>query len=227
MIVDDALEASFPEIARFARRRLLGRGTFGAVYEAFDFERGEPVALKVLRRSGGADLADFKREFRMLADLRHKNIVRLHELFSDDDRWFFTMELVTGTDFQSFVRGGRGGLAPTALDRASLLSTLAPAEEALSDTLDVPPAPSGALGAAGEDRLRSALRQLVEGLLALHTHGVLHRDLKPSNVLVSAERAPRVREARTTSPSTCTSCGSGASPRCASSSPASGRARRS
>jgi hypothetical protein len=89
---------------RFELVRELGEGGHGAVYEAYDRALEMRVAIKQLQRLTPDALLRFKREFRTLANLRHANIVRLHELFEQDGRWYFTMELVDGSDFVSFVR---------------------------------------------------------------------------------------------------------------------------
>jgi hypothetical protein len=77
----------------------------GVVYEALDTARGSPVALKRLDRLDPSALLRFKREFRTRADLIHPNLVTLHELVGDGERWFFTMELLDGVDLLRHLRG--------------------------------------------------------------------------------------------------------------------------
>jgi len=89
-------EADFAGNARFKVEARLGAGGFGVVYRARDRASGRPLALKVLRETDAVGMIRFKREFRMLADLSHPNLVRLFELFVEPDRVYFTMELVEG-----------------------------------------------------------------------------------------------------------------------------------
>jgi hypothetical protein len=155
----------------------------GVVYEAFDEERRAPVALKTLSRFDGDALARFKREFRALQGLTHPNLVALDELFFEDDQWFFTMELLDGADFVTHVTGRGGGVPFESTVRESVGKLAA---RSAAPTMD-----GGQAGPTfDEPRLRDGLRQLLEGLSALHAVDKIHRDVKPSNVLVT--RAGRV-----------------------------------
>jgi hypothetical protein len=99
---------SFAGNSRFELRRVLGEGSMGIVYEAFDHERGMLVALKTVRQLDAQTLYRLKTEFRARTDLEHRNLVRLGELLHDHGHWFFTMELVEGWPFLEWVREGAG-----------------------------------------------------------------------------------------------------------------------
>jgi eukaryotic-like serine/threonine-protein kinase len=192
---------------RFKIRRKLGSGGMGVVYEAHDRETDKVLALKALTRTEASNIYRFKREFRALADVSHPNLASLYEFIFDGNFWFFTMELVRGVTFLEYVRPGFRAHPSPESGAATLLKPdedfgAGADHEADTVELDVE---NSQLGSAGElssetigsqrpvkaklniDRLRSALRQLAEGLHGLHETGKLHRDIKPSNVLVTRE----------------------------------------
>src|SRR6266540_680047 len=172
---------------RFLVKERLGAGGYGVVYRAVDRERNIPVALKTLRHVAAKALVRFKQEFRALADVSHPNLVTLYELSSHEDQWFFTMELVDGVNFLWYVRGDtypNEGESTSGLSSLSSPGLYDAFEPARADTSARKAVPAGALNL---ERLRHALPQLAEGVLALHGAGKLHRDIKPLNVLVTHE----------------------------------------
>jgi len=178
---------------RFEIRRQLGAGGMGLVYEAFDRERGHRVALKRLPELDPTRLYLFKNEFRAVADVNHPNVVQLYELMTDDEGWFFTMELVEGVDLMQWVCPHGAEEASRRPSRSASFA-VTPTRTAISSSDDgsgddlVPKRnPPRAIDASNPDmdRLRSALEQLTLGVMALHRAGVVHRDLKPSNIMVT------------------------------------------
>jgi serine/threonine protein kinase/tetratricopeptide (TPR) repeat protein len=172
--------ASAPATKRFELGRCLGEGGMGIVYEALDRESGTRVALKTLRHMTADSLTRLKREFRAMQDVEHPNLVSLGELASEDDRWFFTMELVEGTDVLEHVRP-----APFPPEEPPPPSDST--ERVIAFTPDVPPTPKPGVTPFDEARLRAVLPQLVDALRALHAAGLVHRDIKPSNVRVDRD----------------------------------------
>ncbi|MEX0818514.1 MAG: serine/threonine-protein kinase, partial [Pirellulaceae bacterium] len=157
----------------------LGQGGMGIVYRAFDPVHEREVALKILPSTDPILLSRFKREFRALADVDHPNVVKLFELTSDGETWFFTMEILDGIDLLNYVKFG---------------IFQSPAEIRDGDAREC----DAALHITGEfnlselsnerlQRLRHGLAQLVGAIAALHANGIVHRDIKPSNVIVTPD----------------------------------------
>lgn len=158
--------------SRFELRRKLAEDGLGVVYAALDRDRGMQVALEKLRRVDASTLYRFKREFRILSELSHPNIVTLYELVSEGDDWFLSMEMVEGQDFLAFVCGQPH--PDTA--GADTAGAAAPGPPAAPPAMPV-----------DEARLRQGLVQLAQALMALHEHGMVHRDLRPANVQVTEQ----------------------------------------
>lgn len=110
----------FPRGDRFIPRRRLGAGGFGTVYEAYDAEQQIVLALKVLTQNDPASLDRFKREFWALRELDHSNLVKLYQLFQDEDCWFFTMQLIRGKSFLEHISESGGNSDRTTLRPALL-----------------------------------------------------------------------------------------------------------
>ncbi|MBI2804954.1 MAG: protein kinase [Planctomycetes bacterium] len=165
----------------------LGRGGMGVVYQAYDRKRQEMVALKTLQRLDPSSLYRLKQEFRALAEVSHPNLVKLHELISSGHQIFIAMELIDGDHFLAYLRSGGGTPSHQTIDFVP--SHRDAAAGLVQETVDaaIKPATSYALSPLQYDRLRAALRQLAQGILALHALGKLHRDIKPSNVMVTRE----------------------------------------
>ena len=176
---------------------VLGSGGMGIVYRARDLRHGVTVAVKTMRQVDAAAVSRFKQEFRALLDVSHPNLVTLYELISDGRQWFIVMEYVDGVSFLDHVRGaarpaGGGvspstwGLVPSTVDFPEM--AVAPPPAPGGRRAPAPPATAlAAVGPAGGERLRRALRGLACGLAALHQAGRLHRDIKPSNVMVTRQ----------------------------------------
>jgi eukaryotic-like serine/threonine-protein kinase len=181
-------EPDFHGTSRFEIRRHLGTGGMGAVYQAYDRDRKEDVALKTVLRADPTAVYLFKREFRNLADVAHPNLVNLYELLYEEGHWFFTMELLDGVDFLGYIRSGTAHSGRRRPEERPDAATTAVDLTGPADLVQAVAAP--AVSPTQLERLRFSIRQLAEGLATLHDKGYLHRDLKPSNVMVT--RAERV-----------------------------------
>lgn len=161
----DTFQTEPGEVAWIGAYQLLGeigRGGMGVVYKAQHRESPSPVALKTLAKFEPHSLQHFKKEFHVLADLAHPNLIRLGELVTTEREPFFTMELIHGVSFKDYVCNSFNSMPDLqGSDRNNFCFD--------------------------EVRLRNALRQIIEGLNAIHNAGSLHRDLKPSNVMVNSE----------------------------------------
>ena len=90
---------------RFQIKSLAGKGSFSAVYKAWDIERNENCALKVYYPVEGHPFSD-KAEvvFELLLRLEHENICRTFEWFKEGDLYYTKTEYIEGSNLRKLIK---------------------------------------------------------------------------------------------------------------------------
>jgi serine/threonine protein kinase len=196
----------------FRLERRVGRGGLGAVWRAIDSRSSTAVALKLLPAGSDPLAAErTRREFSLLRQVSHANVVRLLDTGVLDGTPWLSMELIEGLGIREWltIAGAPVPLEPEPGEEAH--GSEGVDLDALYDEPD-----SGALVAAARARrlltisgldqemelaeqirtnaparlaaLCDSLAQVCEGLAEVHARGLVHRDVKPANILVTASR---------------------------------------
>ena len=103
------LGGSYRRIGDYELIEEIARGGMGVVYRARQVSLGREVAVKMLLHgvlAGDTAIARFKAEASAVANLKHPNIVAIHEIGEHEGQHFFSMELVAGQTLAEKVREG-------------------------------------------------------------------------------------------------------------------------
>ncbi|MCP3957850.1 MAG: protein kinase [bacterium] len=104
----DRLRAGESLTDRYQIRRLLGSGGMADVYEAWDGELEEAIAIKVLHPgiAGQEGMIErFKKEIKLARKVVHPNVCRTYDFGSSEELKFVTMELLAGSTLDELTRG--------------------------------------------------------------------------------------------------------------------------
>ncbi|MBK7877131.1 MAG: serine/threonine protein kinase [Planctomycetes bacterium] len=178
---------------RYQIVKQVGEGGMGRVYLARDRELGRSVALKVMTTIGSDASARAQlllKESRLLAALRHPNIVAVHDSGIEGGLAWLVMDFVDGRSLADVLDRMRAETARSPSGRIAARDG-----EQWARAIDRSEAPGRTSLIDPRDWYRTAARiacEIARTLEAAHGAGVLHRDLKPANVMLTAGGEPVV-----------------------------------
>ena len=112
-------------IGHFVLQERIGVGAFGSVWRAFDSSLDRYVAVKTPRkeRLDPREAEQFFREARSAAQLKHPNIVSVHEVGSEKGQVYIVSDLVDGAPLSSWLTAKK----PSFREAAQLVQEIAEA----------------------------------------------------------------------------------------------------
>ena len=94
------------KIGNYLIKKTLGKGTFGKVKLGIFLPKNRKVAIKILEKKRIKDEDDkirLKREFEMLSQFSHPNVITVSEIFESDDAYFTIMEYCDGGELFNYI----------------------------------------------------------------------------------------------------------------------------
>ena len=167
------------QVVEYELQRRLGHGTFGEVLLAVSPRLGSAaVAIKLLKKRTGEDIEEKLRELKTLSRLRdcpHPNVLHTqaaYDLSTKDAPKF------TGKGSDKVTRHLFTHAIVMDLGVHSLTQEIQRVAQAVAPGLT-----------------RRWSREIMTGLMHIHSHGIMHRDLKPQNIMLVLDPATCVLRA--------------------------------
>jgi len=94
------------KIGNYLIKKTLGKGTFGKVKLGIYLPRNKKVAIKILEKNRIKEEDDrirLKREFEMLSQFNHPNVITVSEIFESDQEYFTVMEYCEGGELFNYI----------------------------------------------------------------------------------------------------------------------------
>ena len=94
------------KVGNYLIKKTLGKGTFGRVKLAIFLPQNKKVAIKIIEKKRireEDDIIRLKREFEMLSQFNHPNVITVSEIFESREAYFTVMEFCEGGELFNYI----------------------------------------------------------------------------------------------------------------------------
>ncbi|WP_437187227.1 serine/threonine protein kinase [Planctomicrobium sp. SH668] len=170
-------------LGEFRIIREIARGGMGVVFEAEQPSLNRRVAVKLLPSkitSHSRWAEQFQSEARIAAHLQHPNIVPVFSLGTQDDRYYYVMQLISGVGLDKLIDSWNRDHGIVSMD--DLIEEYHPKNSSV--TYSDQRVSKRILRQDSWIQIAKIALQIASALRFAHRSGILHRDIKPANLLI-------------------------------------------